>query len=111
MTSTTLNFPAFANHIGWSDITPYEVVRVISDKCIEVRMMNAERDKSVELSWITGGFAGVCVNEADQKWDITPNPYAAVERVRLHKDGRWYGVGKRMFKLAETPIKFYNFNF
>jgi hypothetical protein len=31
---TTLNY---ANHCGYSDVTPYEVVRVVSDKTIEVR--------------------------------------------------------------------------
>lgn len=108
---TTTTFPTHANRIGYSDINPYEIVRVISDKCIEVRRMNAERNKSVELSWATGGFAGVCTNQNDQQWVITSDPFASVERIRLHKDGRWYGVGKQMFKLSHTPIKFYDFNF
>jgi hypothetical protein len=33
----------YANHYGYSDITPFEVVKVISDKTIEVREMDAER--------------------------------------------------------------------
>lgn len=108
---TTATFPAYANHLGWSDVDPYEVVRVISDKCIEVREMNAERDAGVELTWAMGGFAGHCVNQNDQKWVITPNPEAPVERIRLHKDGRWYGRGKRRFNLSDTPRKFYDYNF
>ena len=38
----------YANHYGYSDVTPYEVVKVISDKTIEVREMDAERDDSVQ---------------------------------------------------------------
>lgn len=109
--TTTATFPAYANHIGYSDVDPYEIVRVISDKCVEVREMNAERDHSVKLEWAMGGFAGVCVNQNAQKWVITSNPEAPVERIRLHKDGRWYGRGKRRFRLADAPRKFYDFNF
>lgn len=109
MTSQTL--PAYANHIGWSDVSPYEIVRVISDKCIEIRRMDAERDKGVELMWAEGGFAGNCANQNEQSWVISSNPTATVERIRLHKDGCWYGIGKRRFMLSDTPRKFYDFNF
>jgi hypothetical protein len=111
MTTTTRSFPAYANRIGYGDINPHEIVRVISNKCIEVRSMDAERDKSVELTWAAGGFAGHCVNQNEQKWVITSNDSYPVERVRLHKDGRWYGVGKQRFTLSDNPVKFYDFNF
>ena len=52
---TKQEFP-FANMHGWSDVEPYEVVRVISDKTIEIRPMKATRDESVELEWAMGGF-------------------------------------------------------
>jgi hypothetical protein len=109
--TTTTTLPAYANHIGWSDVTPYEVVRVISDKSIDVRLMNAERDKGVELTWAEGGFAGHCANQSEQKWTITSNPDATVTRIRLHKDGNWYGMGKARFMLSDSPRRFYDFNF
>ena len=34
----------FANMIGYSDVEPYEVVRVISDKTIEIRGMDYQQD-------------------------------------------------------------------
>ncbi len=34
-----------ANHSGWSDVHPYEIVRVVSPKTIEIRVMDAELDK------------------------------------------------------------------
>lgn len=111
MTSTTLNFHRYANHIGYSDVTPYEVIRAISDKCVEVRKMNAERDENWKAEFVTGGFAGVCINQNDQRWVITSDPNGVVERVRLHRDGYWYGVGKRRFSFSDTPRRYYDFNF
>jgi hypothetical protein len=57
----------FANRYGYSDVTPYEVVRVISDKTIEIREMDSERDESVELKWAVGGFAGHCQRQHGQR--------------------------------------------
>lgn len=33
----------YANKLGYSDINPYEVIRVVSAKCLEVREMEAVR--------------------------------------------------------------------
>ena len=57
----------FANHIGYSDVNPFEVVKVISDKTIEIRAMDAERDDSVKLDFIPGGFSAHCANQSEQK--------------------------------------------
>ncbi len=77
----------YANHIGYSDINPFEVVRVISDKTMEIRAMDAERDESVKLDWVVGGFSGVCLNQRDQNWFITSNEQNRVVRIRLGKQG------------------------
>lgn len=55
----------YANHLGYSDVNPYEVVRVISDKTIEIREMNAERDDSVKMEFVVGGFSAICTNQRD----------------------------------------------
>jgi hypothetical protein len=36
----------YANHYMYSDVEPYEVIRVVSEKTIEIRAMKAERDES-----------------------------------------------------------------
>lgn len=100
----------FANHYGYSDVNPYEVVRVISDKTIEVREMDAERDESVKLEWEIGGFCAHCSNQRDQKWFIKSNPENQVIRIRLGKQG-WKDKHGRMFGLSDQPIKFYDYNF
>lgn len=100
----------YANHYGYSDVTPFEIVRVVSDKTIEVREMKAVRDESVDLQWIPGGFAGHCVNQRDQKWHITSNETNPIVRIRLAKAG-WQDAHGRRFKLNDKPVKFYDFNF
>lgn len=100
----------YANHHGWSDVTPYEVIRVISEKTIEIREMKAERDPSYTPEFVPGGFSAVCTNQRDQQWIITPDDTAPVIRARLRKDGRfWSAHGSH--RLNDTPIRFYDYNF
>ena len=101
----------YANQYGWSDVNPFEVVKVISDKTIEVREMDAERDESVKLDWAVGGFAGHCINQRDQKWFITSNEQNPVVRIRLSKTGVWKDKHGRKYGLSDKPVKFYDYNF
>ena len=101
----------YANHYGYSDVNPFEVVKVISDKTIEVREMDAERDASVELNFHVGGFAAHCSNQRDQKWFITRNEQNPVIRIRLSKTGVWKDKHGRRFGLSDQPVKFYDYNF
>ena len=106
---TKQEFP-FANLHGYSDVEPYEVVRVISDKTIEIRPMKAERDESVELKWAAGGFAGHCINQRDQKWNITSDETAPVIRARRRVDGYYHSAyGRHM--LNDRAVRFYDYNF
>jgi len=100
----------YANQFGYSDVEPFEVVRVISEKTIEVREMDSERDDSVKLDFHVGGFSAHCSNQRDQKWVITSNPANPVVRIRLGKQG-WKSSDGRRFKLADAPFKFYDYNF
>lgn len=100
----------YANHIGYSDVNPYEVVRVVSDKTLEIRRMNAERDPSYKPEFIPGGFSGHCVNQLDQEWIITSDPAACVIRIRKGKKG-WKDASGGRYQLADKPVKFYDYNF
>lgn len=101
----------YANQIGYSDINPFEIVRKISDKTIEIREMIAERDTSVKLDFIPGGFSAHCRNQADQKWIISSDETAPVIRIRLSKNRGWQDKYGRRFSLADQPRKFYDYNF
>jgi hypothetical protein len=99
----------YANHHGYSDVEPFEVVRVVSEKTIEVREMTAEQDMSVKPTFTIGGFSAHSDNA--QKWDITSNPANPVIKIRLQKNGQWRDAHKRRFVLADAPRKFYDYNF
>ena len=102
----------FANQYGYTDITPYEVVRVVSEKTLEVRRMNYVRDESVKLDFVVGGFSNVCVNQRDQEWYITPNENEEVIRIRFSKANNvWKSKYGDKFQLSDTPTRFYDYNF
>lgn len=101
----------FANYCGWSDVAPYEVIRRISDKCLEVRAMSAELDPTWTPEVVVGGFAGHCVNNGSQQWRITSDPTEEVLRIRLHKDGTWKSKYGQRFTLSDRPVKFRDYNF
>lgn len=100
----------YANQYGYSDVEPFEVVRVISEKTIEVRAMDAEKDDSVKLEFHVGGFSAHCSNQHQQKWFITSNPNNPVIRIRLGKKG-WKDAHGRRYGLSDQPVKFYDYNF
>ena len=100
----------YANHHGWSDVTPYEVIRVISDKTIEIREMKAERDPTYQPEFVPGGFSAICTNQHSQKWIIESDDTAPVIRARLRKDGRFWS-NRGSHRLSDEPIRFYDYNF
>lgn len=101
----------YANHMGWTDVNPWEVTMIVSEKTIEVKEMTATKDDSVKLKWVAGGFAGHCVNQRDQQWFIESNPNGARKRIRRRKDGYWYDKYNNRFVLSFEPHKFYDYNF
>ena len=65
----------FANHIGYSDVNPYEIVRRVSDRTIEIREMNAERSNPAEdMGFQPVGFVCHFRDQHKQEWTITSNP-------------------------------------
>jgi hypothetical protein len=100
----------YANLHGYSDVYPYEVVRVISDKTVEVRAMQYAPDPNWKPEMIPGGFAAHCTNQSEQKWIITPNPDSITIRVRKRKNGTWHSAfGRHVF--SDKPRYFYDYNF
>lgn len=109
---TTHDNKKFANHVGYSDVHPYEVINAsTSGKVLTVRSMAAVRDPDWKPEMVAGGFAGHCTNQNAQQWIITPDPKGIVVKIRLHKDGRWYDSHKARYALSNTPRKFYDYNF
>lgn len=101
----TTRIRKYCNYKSWTDVTPYEVVRVISPKLIEIRQMKAELKKAPEVLGI-GGFAGVFDNST-QEWECFPDESMPIERVKLLKGG--WGGGK--YRMSDRPIYYYDYNF
>lgn len=101
-----------ANHQGYSDTNPFEIVRVVSDKTIELRAMTAERDESWKPEFVSGGFSAHCTNNGDQRnaWVIKSDPENFTVRARLQKSGTWKSEMGR-HSLSKAPAKHYDYNF
>jgi len=100
----------YANHYGYSDVNPFEIVRRVSDKTVEIRSMKAERDPDWKPDFVPGGFSAVCLNINSQKWIIESDPDGVVRRIRLGKRG-WKDSHRNRYELSDKPFRFYDFNF
>ena len=99
----------FANEVMYSDIHPCEIIKVVSEKTIEIRPMKCE-SLPWEKEFHPGGFCGHFTNQRDQKWKITSDENAEIFRIRLNKKG-WKSATGVTFVLAEDPCKFHDYNF
>ena len=78
----------YANRIGFSDVTPFEVIER-TGKTLTVREMNAEIDPTWKPEFVQGGFCAHCINNSSQRWIITSDITRSERKIRLHKDGKW----------------------
>jgi hypothetical protein len=101
----------YANQLGYSDITPFEVIRVVSDKCLEVRSMNYTQTNAKEMVFHVGGFAAHCSNQNDQKWDITSDENGYVFKIRKNVRGIWKNKHGDTYSVGDQPRRRYDFNF
>mgnify|MGYP003625385247 FL=1 len=100
-----------ANHMGYSDVNPFDIVKVVSPKTIEVRAVDTEADESVKLNFVQGGFSHICTNDRAQKWFYKSNPDNHVFRIRLSKNRGWVDSNGARYNLDTAPHKFYDNNF
>ena len=100
----------YANHYGWSDVNPFEVVKTVSDKTLEVRAMEAKLHPDWKPEFVPGGFSAHCTNNFEQEWDIKSNENNPIIRIRLGKKG-WKDAHGRRFGLSDAPRKHYDYNF
>lgn len=95
--TTSFQDAKFANQKLYSDVIPFEIVRKISDKTIEVREMDVKRHPDAK------GF--------EQNWIITSNPDNKVIRIRKNKHNQWRSQGKTRFSLAVEPSHYHDYGF
>jgi hypothetical protein len=108
---TALPTQRYANHYGYSDIHPFEVVRVVSEQTLDIRRMVAVLDPTWKAEIIPGGFAGHCTNQSEQRWTYSSDPSFTTTRIRLNKKGRWFDKYGDRYCLSDEPRRFHDFNF
>lgn len=74
----------------WSDVNPFEVIRVVSPKTIEVREMY--------VMPATGGEGFV----------FLPHPENPAVRIRLRKDGSWRDSGGTRYAPENKPVRYHD---
>lgn len=99
----------YANRVLHSDVQPFEVIREVSGKCLEVRQMTATMVQAAKLL-AAGGFMGNFDNSV-QEWKCESQPNYPIERIRQRKDGSWKSSDGSLFILADQPRNFRDWNF
>jgi len=102
----------YANHHAYTDIEPYEVVRIVSENCVEVRAMKTTQTKFPQ-DVRPGGFAGHTVdNREGQDYKYESNPDATPFKIRWSEANRQWQKGAQVcFIMSDRPYKFYDYNF
>jgi len=104
----------FCYRRGYSDCEPFEVVRIVSENCVEVRALDAKQDPEwvKQMEWHAGGFAGHLANQRAQKWIFARNENNEVFKIRWHKARGCWGLGRYgEYRMCDEPYKFYDYNF
>lgn len=101
----------YFNRLYHSDIDPYELVKVVSEKCVIIKAMKATLVNGNKMNFHVGGFMAHCSNQNEQEWNIESRDDAKGFRIRLHKDGTWHDSGGSRYKPDTKPMKFYDYNF
>lgn len=119
MTHTTTNtqihkkqeIKKYANMSLWTDVEPYEVVKVVSEKCVEVRKMKAEMIQAPK-DFHSGGFVGHFADNRDQKYTYSSDEDAPIVRIRWSQAKlTWRSASGNRFSMSDEPYKLYDFNF
>lgn len=104
----TTKIRKYVSHMMYSDVEPYEVIRVISDKCVEIREM---RTKQIVFpkEFHVGGFSAHCADNWNQKYEYISDETMPTMKIRKGKKG-WMS-GSMKFKMSDAPFKHYDYNF
>jgi len=103
---------AYANRLGHTDVNPYEVVRVVSPICVEVRAMSAKQIKFPQDVRVGGFSAHTVDNRSGQDYEYSSNPKAKTFKIYWSKANRQWQRGRYdRFSMSDLPYKFYDYNF
>lgn len=93
----------YANVYRERDTIPYEVVRFIGVRKIELREMICDLKKG----WRPEMFLGRCVNNDSQEWSIGRDLRAPIFSIRRLKNGTWRDDQDNIFVIERVPIRWH----
>lgn len=96
MKEITLEQAVYANQKLFSDTYPFEIVRKISDKTIEVREMKAVL--------IEGNYD-------NQSWKYNSEENNPIIKLRLRKKGGWKDKKGIRYNLDVEPMRYHDYSF
>lgn len=95
----TLTELKYANHQVGTDVYPYEIIEVVSDRKILVREMHTEPDHENGYNYYEGG-----------PWKCISTDRYPIKAITKRKNGRWYPQGQKdwynAFYLSNKPRKY-----
>jgi hypothetical protein len=92
----------YINRHGYSDVDPIgKIVGIKSKTILYVQPIEAG-DNKTKMEWVSGGFAGHCVNQWAQSYDFTE--VGDVFEMKMSN-------GNRSYRISDRPIKYYDYNF
>ena len=96
MREITLEQAVYANQKLFSDTYPFEIVRKISDKTIEVREMKAVL--------IEGDYD-------NQSWKYNSEENNSIIKLKLRKKGGWKDKKGIRYNLDVEPMRYHDYSF
>lgn len=92
----------YINRHGYTDVEPIgKIVGIKSKTIVFVQPVVAGENKT-KMEWVSGGFAGHCVNQSEQSYEYTE--VGNVFEMRL-------SAGDKSNRISDRPFKFYDYNF
>jgi hypothetical protein len=101
----------YANHTIGTDILPFEVIREVNAKTLDIREMRAALDPAFKPEFSIGGFAGHCINSDQQRYLYDSDDTAPIVRIRLHKTGSWRDKHGNRYYLSNEPKRYRDYNY
>jgi hypothetical protein len=95
----------YLNRCLWSDVDPIgKIIGIKGKSKVIVQPIVAGKNK-VKMEWVSGGFAGHCVNQGQQEYDFTES--GDVFEISLSNAS----MKNKYIRIHDRPIKYYDYNF
>jgi len=96
----------YCTELGYTDRYPFEVVKVVSEKIVEIRALDAVQVVAPK-EFYPGGFSGHYADNHNQEYTYNSNEKNGTRRIHLGKKG--WGNGR--YLMMDRPYKFHDYNF